>query len=138
MNKFRGDWKEHFWDIFKHPLWNLSITFDWRIEIWNVFLVMKSNLILLFLFSSNYFEKVIILCLYEVWNFTLNIFPLFWQWAVKLLSSNYPLFFENLWWKMDFNIKMTSLPSILANISEAFPLFYHQNLLDELQLHQVN
>jgi len=41
-----------FFFIFKHPLWILSITFDWRLEIANEFLEMKCIFILqLFLFQ---------------------------------------------------------------------------------------
>ena len=51
-----------FFDIFKHPLWILSITFDWRLKITNGFLEMKLNLISQLFLVQRFLKKVILLC----------------------------------------------------------------------------
>jgi hypothetical protein len=51
-----------FIDIFKHPLWFLSITFDWRLQITNGFLEMKLNLISQLFLVQRFLKKVNLLC----------------------------------------------------------------------------
>jgi len=123
MDKVHGGvGRDIFFDIFKHPLWLLSITCFWRLEITNRLLEMKFSLIF---FKSNFFGKnVILLRLNEVWNFALNIVPTFWQWTIKLSSSNYPIAVDDSWWTMNFTIKMTSLPlsSIECQWNNSFTL----------------
>jgi len=46
---------------------------------------------------------------------------------VKLSFSIYPIPFEDSWWIIDFNIKMTSPTFFLANVFQPIPSLGHQN-----------
>jgi len=87
---------------------------------------MKFNLIL-HLILVQFFFKTTLLWLNEVWNSSSNIILTFWQWAVKLSFSNYPIPFEDSWWKIDFNIKMTSPIFFPTIIIEANPSLGHED-----------
>jgi len=71
----RGLARNIFFDIFKHPLWFLSITFAWRLKITKGFLEVKFRLIWKLLLVLNYSKKVVLLYLNEVWTSTLNTIP---------------------------------------------------------------
>jgi len=58
MNKFqRGVGRDIFFDVFKHPLRNLSITFYWRLKISNRFFGMKFNLISHLILVQSFLKK---------------------------------------------------------------------------------
>jgi len=108
-------WKEHFFNIFKYPLWNLSITFDWSLEISNGFLEMKFNFIFKLFPVQSFLKKVILLWLNEIWNSTSNKIFTFSQWAVSLifkLSHTLWGFMVDNW----FQYKMTSSTSSPTNV----------------------
>jgi len=68
-------WNEFFFYIFKHPLWNLSITSSWRLKDLNEFLEMKFILIpQLFLAQSLKKNSTM---LNVVWNSTCNTISMF-------------------------------------------------------------
>jgi len=115
MDKFqRGIERDIFLDIFKHPLWILSINFFWRLKITSGFMGMKIGLISQLYLNQSFLKKTILLCQNEVWNFTLNTILTFGQWVVKLSSSNYPISFEGSWRTIDFISKTTSPTFILS------------------------
>jgi len=103
-----------FFNIFKHSLWFLSITFFWRFIITKWYLKMKFTFIYPLLLVQSFLKNVIFLCQNEVWNSTLNTISTFWQWAVLLSSSNYSISFEGSWQTVDFIIETTTLSFILT------------------------
>jgi len=110
----KGVGRDIFFDIFKHPLWVLSIIFFWSLKITNSSSEMKFSLIFELFLVQSFLKKIILLYQNDVWNSILNRIPTFWQWAIKLSSSNYPISFEGLWRTIDFIIKRISPPSILT------------------------
>jgi len=103
---------------FFHNFWLESLNLKW-------ILGDETSLDLITLFSSKIFEKKILLCLKAVGNSNFNINPSFWQWAVMLSTSHYPIVFEDSWWKLNFLIKMMSPLFILTIVNEAFSSFFH-------------
>jgi hypothetical protein len=88
MNKFeRGVGRVIFVDIFKHPLWNLSITFRWSVKTSKLFLEMKLSLIPQFFLYQSFLKKDTLLCLNEIWNLFLNTFSAFSQGYEQWSSS---------------------------------------------------
>jgi len=107
----------------------LSITFFSRLKIINGFLKLKFRLIYQLL-PIQIFWIFFSTMQNEVLNSTSNTIPTFWQWVVKLSSSNDPIPFEDSWWKLDLTIKMTSPPFIPTNANNLIFSFCHQILLD--------
>jgi len=54
--------RDIFFDILKHPLWILSITSYWRLQMSNGFLEMKVNLIWQLFLVQSFLKKVILPC----------------------------------------------------------------------------
>jgi len=117
--------RDIFFDISKHLLRILSITFFWRLIITKGFLEMKFRFNFQLLLVQSFLKNVVLLCQNEVWNSTLTIIITFWQWAVKLSSSNYPISFEDLWETINLIIKQPLHLSCSLYINEEIPSYFH-------------
>jgi len=103
---------------FQPPLWILSITFCWWIEISNGFQEMKAWLIFHINVIQFFLKKVILLCLNKVWNSTSNTIYTF-----DLIMSSWMSTINVSWWH-----GLASKPCGCSKIAKWLPICTHRHL----------